>query len=346
MVSSEKLCRSFVLALAEVPNATQQEAQALLTPENLAAMTSLTGVWLASQGVPVVGEAVDAALVGLGIVLMAAQAADLSNALWRYVNLTATARNQEELKAASAHLARAIALVGVNIVTFILTKKVSASTRRPPRLEKPTLQTATHPGTSPARASSWTGGPGGHPDAHASRQNGSSSPAPIAEGPTVSSTPNAFAVNAIVKRIRPAAFKRWLDETPRRHVTGDDVAKKFQRVHAGEEELLVKGGNEQVWADGASLGDAHLVEIKHIKDPDTSPFIDGSKCGDAVRGMIRDQVYKEFKRYAAVINDPATPAVGLEVIINDAQAIPFFQALMHQLGIPGRIRVAASGATP
>lgn len=342
MANSEKLCRSFALALAEVPNATQREAQALLTPENLATMSALAGIWLASQGVPVVGETVDAALASLGIILMAAQVADLSNALWYYVNLTAAARHPEELKAASAHLARAIALVGVNIVTFILTTKVSSSARRQPPSEKPAFQPAIQSGTPALNSSRRTG----HPDALESSQNRASTSGPVAEGPTVSPLPRTIVVKAIVKHINPATFKRWLDGAPRRFATGDDVAKKFQRTHAGDEEILLKGGGEQVWADGVNLGDAHLVEIKHVNDPDTSPFIDGSKCGAAVRDMIRDQVSKEFKRYAAIINDPATPAVGLEVIVNDARAIPFLQMLMQQFGIPGRIRVTNPGTVP
>ncbi|WNG41315.1 hypothetical protein F0U61_52200 [Archangium violaceum] len=305
-------------------------------------MSTLTSIWLASQGVPVVGEAVDAALASLGIILTAAQVADLSNALWHYAHLSATARLQSDLEAASTHLARAIALVGVNIVTFILTTKVSSSVRRQPPPEKPTLQ----PGTPTATPTGRAGGPVGPPDVLASSQNKTPTSGPVNGGATASSPPRAFAVRAIVKRISPAAFKRWLDGAPRKPVTGDDVAKKFQRVHGGEEEILVKGGGEQVWADGVSSGDAHLVEIKHIKDPDTSPFIEGSKCGDAIRSMIRAQVHQEFKRYAAIINDPATPAVGLEVIVNDERAIPFLQALMQQLEIPGRIRVVASRTTP
>jgi hypothetical protein len=348
MADSEKLCRSFALGLAEVPNATLQEAQALLTPENLAAMSSLTGIWLASQGVPVVGEAVDAALATLGIILLTAQVSDLSNALWQYTRIATTAQRQDDLKAASVHLARAIALVGVNIVTFILTTKVSSRARRQPPPREPTLQPTTQSGTPLAETSRRMGEAGGHPDAVAANQTrpptvGSGA---VAEGTTVSSTSRVFAVNAIVKRINPVTFKRWLEGAPRKPVVGNDPARKFQRAHAGEEEILVKGGDVQIWADGARSSDAHLVEAKHVRAADTSPFIDGSKCDDAVRVMIREQVRKEFERYAAILRDPETPAVGLEVIVNDVRALAFFQTLMRQSGIPGRIRVIHEGQTP
>src|SRR5690242_13388939 len=72
MAGSQKLCLSFVMALGKVPEAMTGEVLALLTPENLATMGALTSIWIGSQGVPGVGQAVDAALLTLGIVLMAA----------------------------------------------------------------------------------------------------------------------------------------------------------------------------------------------------------------------------------------------------------------------------------
>ena len=93
MEGSEKLCRSFALALAEMPKAMSEEVRAMLTPESLAAMMALSATWMGAQGVPVVGQVVDAALVVLGIALLAAQAAELTDALWAYVNKAIEARS-------------------------------------------------------------------------------------------------------------------------------------------------------------------------------------------------------------------------------------------------------------
>ncbi|WP_407653817.1 hypothetical protein [Archangium lipolyticum] len=82
-----------------------------------------------------------------------------------------------------------------------------------------------------------------------------------------------------------------------------------------------------------------MLETKYIEKPGMSPFIEGSACNDDIRQIIRTKQEKEFGRYAAVILDPATPAVGLEVIVNDARALPFFRELMSELGIPGRVVV-------
>ncbi|MFY0575445.1 restriction endonuclease fold toxin-2 domain-containing protein [Cystobacter fuscus] len=345
MAASEKLCRSFALGLVGVPDATLREARVLLTPENLAAMSALSGIWMASQGVPVVGEGVDAALATLGIILLASQVAELSNALWQYASLAATAQSLEQLRAASAHFARAVALVGVNIVTFILTTQVSSRAGRqsPPR--EPSLKPATQGGplhVEPGRNS----GASIHPDAVAAQQVKPPIAVPAAEAAVTSSSSKVFAVNALVKRISPTAFKSWLAEAPRKLATGDDLARRFQRAHAGEEELLVQGGGARIWADGVSHPDAHLVEVKHIKDAATSPFIEGSKCPEVVRAKIRKEVSDEFERYAAIIKDSETPAAGLEVITNNAEAASHFASLMKRLDIPGRVRVITGGTAP
>jgi hypothetical protein len=82
-----------------------------------------------------------------------------------------------------------------------------------------------------------------------------------------------------------------------------------------------------------------LVEVKHVGDAGNSPFIPGSKCDENVRLLIQKGVTREFERYAAVIKDPNTPVMALEVIINDARAVPFFESLLTSLGIPGEVLV-------
>jgi hypothetical protein len=47
----------------------------------------------------------------------------------------------------------------------------------------------------------------------------------------------------------------------------------------------------------------------------------------------------EFSRYAAVINDPGNPLVGLRVITNETGAVPYFTDLRQQHGIPGSVVV-------
>jgi hypothetical protein len=83
--------------------------------------------------------------------------------------------------------------------------------------------------------------------------------------------------------------------------------------------------------------DGFLLECKFIILPGRSPFIEGSKIPNFIRDKIVNRVADEFSRYAAVINDPNTPINALEVIINEPSAAPFFQELLRQHRIPGRV---------
>jgi hypothetical protein len=87
------------------------------------------------------------------------------------------------------------------------------------------------------------------------------------------------------------------------------------------------------------MDSARLVEVKHIGATDNSPFVPTSKCDDYVRSMIQEEVAEEFSRYAAVINDPQSPAVALEVVINESRAAPFFESLLRRYEIPGEVLV-------
>jgi hypothetical protein len=82
-----------------------------------------------------------------------------------------------------------------------------------------------------------------------------------------------------------------------------------------------------------------LLDAKFIGNPDRSPFISGSKIPDFIRSKITAKLDDEFGRYAAVINDPSNPLTGLRVITNHSGAVPYFQGLMQQHGIPGSVVV-------
>jgi len=68
-------------------------------------------------------------------------------------------------------------------------------------------------------------------------------------------------------------------------------------------------------------------------------FIEGSQCNEMVRTLVRTEERTQFRKYAAILDDPETPAVGLEVIINDSRAVPFFESLLRELRIPGLVVV-------
>jgi hypothetical protein len=292
-----------------------------LTPENLAAMAAMTAVWVGTQGIPVVGQAVDAALLALGVTLLSVQAISLTDSLWSYVNLSLRARSQAELDAAATHLAQAVATAGINVVAFILTKKAIRGAGPPPAAA---LATAEGVQFSVAVAGST--------------RTAMSAPVIASVGVLASSEHPLPGGNA-PKEVDSQAFDAWAAQAERRPARQSADAYLYQREQAGTEELLLKGGGQQVWADGVRGRDATLLEAKYIDAPDKSPFIAGSKCHERIRTLVREEVSEEFRRYAAVIKDPRTPAVALEVITNDARAAPFFESLLKHHDIPGQVVV-------
>ncbi len=332
MEQSEKLCRAFVRALGKLPGETMKEVQVMLSPESLALMGTLTTAWLGTQGIPVLGQAVDAALLTLGAVMAAAQTAAVKDSLWNYVKYATEASDEAGLDTAAAHLARAVAVVGVSVVTFLLMKKVPGKVQKrpgphePPSLPLPAPVAAGAPSVSSAGV--ITGVIPGTGVAPALAVSGSRSTG--GQAPAQSTRP---------KKVDLKAFKEWLGKAKRRPAREKPEAYRYQRKHAGPEEIQVSGGGEEVWADGARPESARLVEVKHVGDANNSPFIAGSKCDERVRLVIQKGVSQEFARYAAIINDANTPVVALEVIVNDARAVPFFESLLMRFGIPGEVLV-------
>lgn len=140
-------------------------------------------------------------------------------------------------------------------------------------------------------------------------------------------------------------FENWAEALPAR--TADIQSRKpniraryaYQIRVAGDREYLVSGGGRQVWADGIDPASGRLVEAKYVIEPPRSPFIEGSACPEYVRDPVKRELDGQFFRYATVIADPTVPARGLEVRVSDARAAPYFEGLMREHGVPGRVTV-------
>jgi hypothetical protein len=327
MAAPEKLCRSFALALPKLPTAVSEDARELLTPENLAAMVALTAAWVGTQGVPVVGQAVDAALLALGVTLLMIQAAEIAESLWKYANHAREARTLSELDAAATFLAQAISRAGINVVAFVLTKRALGKVRPPPPAAAPRLSTPQ--GSLGSSAILSAAEPATLP------------PAVAATGLLAQAPGQGGGTQALrMKTPEPKKFEEWLARAVRTPVREESPATRYQVKQAGPDELTVSGGGSTVRADGARTSEALLLEVKHVESPSTSPYVPGSGCSEYVRLKVQEELMNQFGRYAAVIRDPATPAVGLEVITNEARAAAYFEALMKEAGVPGRVTVS------
>ena len=131
----------------------------------------------------------------------------------------------------------------------------------------------------------------------------------------------------------------WASNFLRRQTPTYDQRHQFQIKHCGNEEIEVIGGGAKIWADGINLQAGELLEAKFIEKPNSSPFISGSQIPPFIRAKIINEIENEFRRYAAIINDTDTPVVGLQVIVNLEEAVPFFEGLIQQFNLPGSVVV-------
>lgn len=136
------------------------------------------------------------------------------------------------------------------------------------------------------------------------------------------------------------ALEAWQQSLPKKPTPNGTVNDQYEIQHTGSYNYQVTGGGEKVWADGIELQSRSLLEAKYVGTPGRSPFIEGSQCYPFVRAKIVGQVEDEFRRYAAVLKDPSTPVKTLRVIINNQDAVPFFEKLLAKYGIQGQVVVA------
>jgi len=109
-------------------------------------------------------------------------------------------------------------------------------------------------------------------------------------------------------------------------------------VGALEYEIKTESGIK-VWADGIEKKTGTVLEAKYVSDPSSSPFIEGSSCYPPVRQKILDEVTDEFRRYGEIIKDSNTPLMEIEVFTNNSDAVPYFQKLINDFNIPGKVTV-------
>jgi len=139
-----------------------------------------------------------------------------------------------------------------------------------------------------------------------------------------------------------AEVAAWKAGLPTRLTPGRTARDLFEIRQTGPYNYLLRGGGEEIWADGIRVSRGHALEAKFVERPARSPFVNGSTTPAFIRGAIRNEVEDEFRRYAAVILGRNNPLRGLEVITNDPAAVPYFEALLRRFGLDGRVVVRGS----
>jgi hypothetical protein len=130
MSNTDKLgvaIRQFALRL---PAEARAHAMALVDPGNLAIMAGALAIWVGAQATPV-GWVVNIAMFGMGVVAIGAEAVDVAREFRDFAVGVLGADDESELRAAVDHLAKATAIVGVDVVVALLLKKATVKVREP-----------------------------------------------------------------------------------------------------------------------------------------------------------------------------------------------------------------------
>jgi len=123
--NTEKLGKAIFYATTLVPGEAGYKLFEFMNPANLALTAGTLGVLVGVQFVPV-GWVVDLAMVGMAGVAALAVGADVVavvQELFFFTRAVVDAQDETQLRTSSQHLARAIAIAGVDVVLAILLKK-------------------------------------------------------------------------------------------------------------------------------------------------------------------------------------------------------------------------------
>ncbi|HXI59122.1 MAG TPA: hypothetical protein VNO55_23810, partial [Polyangia bacterium] len=98
-----------------------QQVKLLLSPESIALMVTVTGLWAISHFFGV-GEIADAVLIVAGVATLGVSAVQLGREIMAFGLGTRSAQNDADLEEAAKHFAKAVVLGGVTIVSALFLK--------------------------------------------------------------------------------------------------------------------------------------------------------------------------------------------------------------------------------
>ncbi|WP_297892307.1 hypothetical protein [uncultured Capnocytophaga sp.] len=106
-----------------------------------------------------------------------------------------------------------------------------------------------------------------------------------------------------------------------KYVTGDDI------------QYEIVGGNEKIWADGIKIKENKVIDAKH------NPGNFYTKESYDKKTFLYRDLENEFKRYAAVINDPSTPVDELLIYISkeNNDSVKLFEYLGKKFNVKTKV---------
>lgn len=130
MSNIDKLGVAIRHAALRLPAQARDQTMALVDPANLAIMAGALAVWVGAQATPV-GWVVNIAMIGVGVAATGMVAVDVAREIRDFALGVLGANDTADLRAAGDHLAKAVVLVGVDLVVALLLKKAIVKVREP-----------------------------------------------------------------------------------------------------------------------------------------------------------------------------------------------------------------------
>jgi hypothetical protein len=148
MEIEDKVRNAIERSLPYMPPEARAEVLKLLDPAAIALLTGTLVIWASAHFVGV-GEIADVVLLTVGVVLLGTAVAQVAEHLMAFAKGATNARNEHELEVAGHHLARAVAIVGINVTLAVLLHSAGKAFRKRPagsRTGFPELETPLPPG--------------------------------------------------------------------------------------------------------------------------------------------------------------------------------------------------------
>ena len=128
MSTGEKLGEAMRRSLPRMPAESRRVVEGLLTPASLAIMGAVTAAWVAAQFFGV-GEIADILILLVGGAFLGKSMIDVAQDIEQFLTLSINATSDADLDRAGEYFARAVAVVGINVIVAVIMHKTSTSLR-------------------------------------------------------------------------------------------------------------------------------------------------------------------------------------------------------------------------
>jgi hypothetical protein len=128
MTTEEKVREALSRSLPLMPADAAAVIKGMLSPEAIALIAGTLVIWAGSHFFGV-GEIVDAILLLVGFVAIGFSILDVAEHLYKFADNAINAKSEQDLDRAAGHLARAVAIAGVTVVTAILLRRSPAKAK-------------------------------------------------------------------------------------------------------------------------------------------------------------------------------------------------------------------------